>query len=110
MSEYCNDQPGLRSCNMLVIGMRVTLDGWWGKSDRRVSADETKKTRRERERDGEKEWWHAGARDREGREKKASCALLFSQGLGTAQTTRKALVCVKLKGHPHHQPTLLTPR
>lgn len=62
---------------MLVIGMRVTLDGWWGKSDRRVSADETKKTRRERERDGEKEWWHAGARDREGREKNRLLVLAF---------------------------------
>ena len=89
------------------------MDGWWGKSDRRVSADETKKTRRERERETERKSGGTRVREIERGEKKNRLlvlVLLFSQGLGTAQTTRKALVCVKLKGHPHHQPTLLTPR
>ena len=89
------------------------MDGWWGKSDRRVSADETKKTRRERERETERKSGGTRVREIERGEKKNRLlvlVLLFSQGLGTAQTTRKALVCVKLKGHPLHQSTLLTPR
>ena len=54
------------------------MDGWWGKSDRRVSADETKKTRRERERETERKSGGTRVREIERGEKKTGfLCLLF---------------------------------